>query len=486
MISRFCFPSFLCILFSMRENRRGALPRGRFLGRSECGVSTIALPIRLSASRLGSSPLTILFVLASGAGMMFLSGRLHLLDAWTEVFRSSAVLRWAACPFLISAGIVLAGSVFRMILSAAYKPEALEGVRKADWPHVTVIMAALNEGEFVEQAIDSIFASRYPKDRLEVVCVDDGSKDETLAGMMKSREKHGERIFIIRFKKNLGKRKAICSALKKSRGQVVITFDSDSKLDRSAIRNIVVPLMKDGKTGAVAGRVAVLNENENLLTRMLSSRYSLSFDYGRSYQSVYGAVLCCPGALTAFRKDVLEKISKELLTQKFLNSPCRQGEDRALTTLVLKAGYLVKYQSNALVFTKVPRRFKQVNRMYVRWTRSHIRESLQFARFMFLPYRTKYNALPVFDFLFLNILPPFHLMALAIASFAAFVNPMLVTGTLGFFAVLSFLFSLAYLRNRGYLAAFCGAAFIFISVFTQWWIFPYSALTIKNESWLTR
>jgi hyaluronan synthase len=450
------------------------------------GGSRGVRPLRLSFSKTGSDPLVVLAILACGTALAVLAGELHALDAWIGLFRSTAVLRWTVYPFLALSLIALAGSIFRGVLWISYRPDVPDGTRKIDWPQVTVILSALNEERFIEEAVDSIFSNRYPKDRLDVICVDDGSRDGTLAGMKRSREKHGARLTVIHFRRNLGKRKAIGAALKKARGRVIITFDSDSKLDRSAIRNVVLPIVKDAKIGAVAGHVAVLNENENILTRMMSSRYSLSFDYGRAYQSVYGAVFCCPGALAAFRKEVLDEVAGEWLAQTFMKSPCRQGEDRALTTLVLKAGYLVKYQSNALVYTRVPGRLRQIHRMYVRWTRSHIRESIQFAKFMFLPYRLKHRALPVFDFLFLNFLPPLHLLVMVVMIRAATIDPLLVIRTMGVFTIVAFCLSLFCSRSRGGLLALGGAAGAFLTLFTQWWIVPYSALTVKDQSWMTR
>src|SRR4030042_2223230 len=150
---------------------------------------------------------------------------------------------------------------------------------------------------------------------------------------------------------------------------------------------------------------------------MLSLRYSISFDFGRAYQSVYGTVFVCPGALSAFRKSVLLPFIRKWVNQKFMNTRCLHGEDRALTTYILKAGYLTKYQSNAIVYTKVPASFRQMTRMYVRWTRSYIRESILFARFMFSPYRTKHRLLPILDFFFLNLLHPFHLFAIGLVSY---------------------------------------------------------------------
>ena len=388
---------------------------------------------------------------------------------------------------MIVFGVVFfSGIIFRTILWLRYKPRTPESSGEDDWPYVTVIMPALNEEELITKAIDSVFASNYPKDKLELIAVNDGSTDMTLSGMQRAKKIYGDRLRVISYRSNLGKRKALYSGLKISRGEVIVTVDADSKIGRSAIRNLVAPLLEDPRVGAVAGRVAVLNERENILTRMLAIRYAISFDFGRAYQSVYGTVFVCPGALTAYRRSVLSPFVRDWVRQKFMDTPCLHGEDRSLTTYILRAGYLTRYQSNAVVYTKVPTTFRQMNRMYVRWTRSYLRESILFGRFMFSPYRTRNRFLPVLDFVFLNFLHPFHLYVMGLLTYSFFVQPLFLLRQIAFLTILSFFLSLYYLRtNRSWVFLY-GVPYALMTAFLMWWIVPFSALTIRNQSWLTR
>jgi hyaluronan synthase len=395
-------------------------------------------------------------------------------------------MKIAIYPLVISAVIIVAGVAFRTILWFCYKPQTIGPEEKVDWPFVSVIMPALNEEELVEKSIDSIFACNYPHEKLEVICINDGSTDLTYFHMMRAKLRYRDRLRVINFRQNLGKRKALYSGLKKSRGEIIVTVDTDSKVGRSAIRNLVVPLIKDEKTGAVAGRVAVLNEKHNFLTRMLSIRYSISFNFGRAYQSVYGAVFCCPGALTAYRKTILKGFIQKWVNQKFLNIPCTYGEDRALTTQILKAGYMTRFQSNALVYTKAPSKFVQMNKMYLRWTRSYIRESILFSRFMFSKYRKKHRILPLLDFFFLNMLHPFHMFSFGIVIYSFFIHPLFILRHFAFLVISSFLLSLYYLRTNRSMSFLYGIPYAMITALCLWWLVPFAALTMKNQSWLTR
>lgn len=442
--------------------------------------------LSLPFSKAKSDPLLIFLIVTTSALIILLSLKLRVFHLWVDFLQSTSFLRLITYPLLISAIVVIGGMVFRTILWFLYKPMTVKSDEKVKWPFVSVIMPALNEEELIEASIESIFASHYPQDKLEVICINDGSTDLTLYNMIKAKQKYGDRVKVINFSKNLGKRKALYAGLKKSKGKIIITVDTDSRIGRSAVKNIVVPLIKDKNTGAVAGRVEVLNEKDNFLTRMLTIRYSISFNFGRAYQSVYGGVFCCPGALTAYRKEILQRFIYEWVNQKFLNTPCTYGEDRSLTTKILKAGYMTRFQSNALVYTKVPAKFRQMNKMYLRWTRSYVRESIIFSQFMFTDYRPKYRILPVLDFFFLNFLHPFHIFTLGVMFYSFFIHPLFILRHVAFLVVVSFFLSLYYLRTKKSLVFLYGIPYGIITAFCLWWIVPYAALTMKNQSWLTR
>ncbi len=442
-------------------------------------VSNLSLKKRID-------PFLIFLIAITSIIVLTLSLKFRIFHLWSDFLRSTPFLRIATYFLLISAAVVIGGLIFRTFFWLRYKPMSVKPGEKVKWPFVSVIMPALNEEELIQSSIDSIFDIDYPRDKFEVICINDGSTDSTLSNMLQAKERYGRRLTVINFSKNLGKRKAIYVGLKKSKGEIIVTVDTDSRVEKAAIKNLTLPLINDKNTGAVAGRVEVLNEKENFLTRMLSIRYSLSFNFGRAYQSVYGAVFCCPGALTAYRKEVLNRFIGEWVNQSFLNTPCTYGKDRALTTQILKLGYMTRFQSNAIVHTKVPASFSQMSRMYLRWTRSYIRESVLFAEFMFSNYRSKHRFLPIYDFFFLNFLHPFHIFSLGLITYSFLVHPFFIIRHLTFLVLFSFILSLYYLRTNKSATFLYGIPYGIITAFCLWWIVPYAALTMKNQSWMTR
>jgi hyaluronan synthase len=445
-----------------------------------------SLDIAIPSFKERADTLLILLIVTSSVLIIIVSVKFKILYLWIEFLQSNSFLRAVFYPMALSTAFIIAGIIFRTIIWFRYKPMRVKPGESLDWPFVTVIMPALNEEELIEESIDSIFSCNYPQNRFEVICINDGSSDSTLFHMLNARQRYGDNLKVINFPQNLGKRKALYVGLKKAKGEIIITADTDSRIEKNAIRNLVIPLIKDKKTGAVAGRVEVLNEKDNFLTRMLAIRYSISFNFGRAYQSVYGAVFCCPGALTAYRKDVLQKFIHNWVHQKFLDTQCTYGEDRALTTQILKAGFKTRFQSNAIVYTTVPRTFTQMNKMYLRWTRSYIRESIIFAGFMFTKYRPEKRMLPILDFFFLNFLHPFHILCLSFVVYSFFVNPLFILRHFAVLVIFSFLLSLYYLRAKRSIAFLYGIPYAFLTAFCLWWIVPFAAFTMKNQSWMTR
>jgi hyaluronan synthase len=259
----------------------------------------------------------------------------------------------------------------RTLLWLFYRP-----VAAGDYlPEITAVVPAYNEGRMVRNSLLSLARADYPEDKLHIIGVDDGSRDDTWEHMQAAARLYPQRIQLIRLPQNRGKRAALDAGFRAARGEVVVTSDSDCIIARDALRNLVAPLA-DPHVGAVAGKVVVHNREGSLLTRLLAPQFIVTFDFLRASQSVTGTVLCCPGALAAYRLAALRPLLPLWFNQTFLGTRVGPGEDRYLTTLLMRAGYDARYQSTALVHTLVPTHYRGMSKMMLRWDRSDVRESL--------------------------------------------------------------------------------------------------------------
>jgi len=123
----------------------------------------------------------------------------------------------------------LAFQVVRTILWWRYKPYPLS---PGQLPRVTIIVPAYNEGAMVEKALYSAAASDYPADRLEIICIDDGSKDDTWFYIDRARQRHPDLIKAIRFPQNRGKKEGLYAGFTRGKGDFFVTIDSDSIITR--------------------------------------------------------------------------------------------------------------------------------------------------------------------------------------------------------------------------------------------------------------
>src|SRR5690554_1548590 len=282
---------------------------------------------------------------------------------------------------LAAVGITL----WRLYLVATYRPIA--SVTDDDLPELTVIVPAYNEGEQVLKTLRSLVQSDYPRNKLRIVAVNDGSVDDTWRWMQQGAREFSDCVIALDCRENRGKRAALYEGFGRATGEVIVTVDSDSEVLPDTLRNLVSPLVRDARVGAVAGNVRVLNRDQGVIPAMLDVSFTYSFEFMRASQCRVDTVHCCPGALSAYRRSLVESCKDEWLAQTFCGRPAAIGEDRAMTNLVLRQGFLVRFQANAVVLTEVPTRTAQLCRMYLRWARSNVRETLVMASFVFTRFR---------------------------------------------------------------------------------------------------
>ncbi|HWL87299.1 MAG TPA: glycosyltransferase family 2 protein, partial [Polyangiaceae bacterium] len=262
---------------------------------------------------MGSLPFLGAFV--SVSFMMWGSGRLE-----TRGFAAFGDWAWGCMTSPIGS-IVLIQALYtglQSILWMRYQP--FERPENAVWPKVTVVIPAFNEGPMVERSIRSVARCAYPKELLEIIVVDDGSRDDTFFHMQRLRREHPDLVKLIRFISNRGKRAALEAGFRAATGEILLTIDSDSEIEAQTVHEMVAPFLADPKIGAAAGRVAVLNR-DSMISRMLEVQYALAFDFGRAAQSTYRCVACCPGALSAVRREVILPHLTEWTHQTFLGRP---------------------------------------------------------------------------------------------------------------------------------------------------------------------
>jgi hyaluronan synthase len=393
--------------------------------------------------------------------------------------------RWAelgARPLVIWVAMGLMLMIARTVFWTRYRPFAAADLSSA--PMLSVIVPAYNEGAMVESTIASIAAASYPRERLEIIAIDDGSTDDTWQHVERAARRFPDLVSTLRLAQNQGKRAALAEGFRRARGEIVVTIDSDSVIEPHTLLAIAGPF-RDPRIGTVAGKVAVHNRRAGLIPRMLHVRFVLSFDFLRSAQSFFRTVYCCPGALSAYRTAVVRDVIDEWEGQRFLGVPCTYGEDRALTNCILHAGYDAVYQRTAIVHTVVPETYTKLCKMYLRWDRSYIREELRFARVVWRR-PPLWRALALYESLVTNLRFPVAYLSMGLMVAHAIRDPHAILRMLVGIMVVSTVYVLYYLRSERSWDFVFGILYAYFSFFALTWIFPYAALTVRARGWLTR
>ncbi len=393
--------------------------------------------------------------------------------------------RWGTALVRPTVAWIAMGTLLLAVRTAMwtrYRPWAAAG--EEDAPSLTVVIPAYNEGRMVEKSIESAVAARYPRERLQVLVIDDGSTDDTWRYIERAANRHPGLVTAMRMPKNGGKRAALAAGCRAARGSILVTVDSDSVIESGSLLAIAGPF-RDPTIGAVAGKVAVYNRADNILARMLHVRFILSFDFLRSVQSTFRTVYCCPGALSAYRTGVFREVLEQWEAQTFLGVRCTYGEDRALTNMFLDRGYDAVYQRSAVVHTVVPETYSKLCKMYLRWNRSYVREELRFARIVWKRPALR-GLMALVDTTITNLRYPVAYAAIAFWLAQSVSDPATLVRMLVAIGMASTFYMLYYLRSERSWDFLYGILYGYFSFFALSWIFPYAVLTVRARGWLTR
>ncbi|HZD70868.1 MAG TPA: glycosyltransferase family 2 protein [Actinomycetes bacterium] len=353
------------------------------------------------------------------------------------------------------------------------------------WRSIDVVIPCYNEEpSLLAACCASLEAQDYPRELLHVHLVDDGSWNrEALRGVYQRYE--GRAGWTVQLPaSNRGKRGAQDIAVRLGSGDLLVTIDSDTVLAPDGIRRLVGAFADEG-VAAVTGHVRVINREQNQLTRLIDERYRLLFEHERAAQSQVGAVLCCSGAFSAYRRAALDKVWTDYQSQMFMGRRCVTGDDLHLTNLLLANGYRSKYEPTARADTTVPSTLRGYVRQQLRWNQSFYRELSLTLRV--LPRQRPYIALDVTARLLQPLLLAAGLTLAGMQAVGGLGEPLRVLTAVGTVAImcLSSVGSLTFKATascRGRFMLLYGLIYVGLLIPTRLW----ALTTLYQNRWSTR
>jgi len=260
-------------------------------------------------------------------------------------------------------------------------------------PKVSIIVPAFNEELNAEKTVHNLLKSDYPD--LEVIFVDDGSKDQTY-NRVKSTFENNPKVSVLT-KPNGGKAAALNFGIQQAKGEILVCIDADTVLPANAIPKMI-PYFADSEVGAVAGNVRVGNAI-NLLTCWQSIEYTTSQNFDRRAFDAVNAILVVPGAIGAFRKTAMEEIDG--FTTDTL------AEDCDLTLRLLRAGYRIRSCNDALALTEAPETLNMFLKQRSRWTFGMMQSFWKHRDLLFVSRKLNLSWIALPNLLIFNFIIPF-------------------------------------------------------------------------------
>ncbi|BBI33131.1 glycosyltransferase [Cohnella abietis] len=356
-------------------------------------------------------------------------------------------------------------------------------------PGVSIIIPCFNEEEWIHRTILSCVNQDYPVDKLEVIVIDDRSKDRSVERIQQvidmvhneaERFSTKERVKMHVLPENGGKRVALVKGVEMAKHDLVVFVDSDSFLEPDAIKHLVQPF-QDPRMGGVAGRTDVENKYTNSITKLQTVRYYIAFRIMKAAESWFDSVTCLSGPLSCYRKDLIVKHTDAWLNQKFLGQPATFGDDRSMTNFILKT-HRTAYQDAAICSTIVPSNMGVFLKQQMRWKRSWLRESLRAGLFIWR--KEPFMAL----FFYIGLIVP--IAAPIIVLYNLFYVPIvhhIFPGTfLMGLLMMAMLMSLAHLLFRKSKLWVFGLVFCIFYELVLLWQMPVAWVTFWKSTWGTR
>lgn len=247
-------------------------------------------------------------------------------------------------------------------------------------PEVAFLIPAWNESRTLGGTIESVFNLIYPKDKITIYIINDGSADNTLE-IARSYIVDGKKVnnkninnvrVIVLDKDNGGKHTALNLALTYVTSELIICLDADSYVDEKALI-IATQYFKDESVKGLASCMQI-RDTPTWIHKIQRIEYLLSIFWKKSYSNI-DAIQVVPGPFSIFRKSVFDELGNY--------RPAHNAEDLEMTMRMHKHGYRIVNAHRAYVYTVGPDTLKGLIKQRVRWLRGFLDNAWDYREMFF-------------------------------------------------------------------------------------------------------
>ena len=287
-------------------------------------------------------------------------------------------------------------------------------------PFISILIPCYNEEHMIERKILNTLEINYPKEKFEIIVVESGSTDKTYSKLLRFSLK-GE-IKVIRQSERLGKSSAINQGIKEIKNDIIVLTDSDSTIEKNAIKEIVKNFT-DKKVGAVVGNLTLIS-SESIISKMNNLFNLYLREKLRIWESKLHSASYWSGELCSFRKSIVGMIEEDII-----------ADDRYILLKTIEKGFRAICEKNSIVYENSPKTISNQLVQKRRTMAGTLQGMIRFKNMLFNTSYGLYGMLIMPSHLIRLILSPILLLIIEILSLIAaylILSPVLIIYLLGF------------------------------------------------------
>lgn len=237
-----------------------------------------------------------------------------------------------------------------------------------EYPMVSILVPAHNESLVIVRTVRALLNFNYPKDRYEVIVINDNSSDDT-------DEKLGElqcefpdnKLIVVNTGTEVGgtgKSNALNIGFSLSTGSVIAIYDADNTPEPDALIILVEHLMSDKKLGAVIGKFRTRNKNASILSRFVNIETLTHQCMNQAGRYFFFRLCTIPGTNYVIRRSIIEEIGG--WDTKALS------EDTEISFRLYRMGYYIRQVPNSVTWEQEPHLLNVWFRQRTRWAKGNL------------------------------------------------------------------------------------------------------------------
>lgn len=255
------------------------------------------------------------------------------------------------------------------------------GKPQQEYPMVSILVPAHDEAVVITRTVRALLGLEYPKDRYEIIVINDNSTDDTAEKLEQVQAEFPDRkLIVISTGPEIGgkgKSNALNIGFSVSTGDVIAIYDADNTPQPDALAILVETLMEDDKLGAVIGKFRTRNRNASLLSRFVNIE-TLAYQCMNQAGRYYFFRLCTiPGTNYVIRRSLIEEIGGWDVNAL--------SEDTEISFRLYRMGYYIKQMPLAVTWEQEPHLLNVWFRQRTRWAKGNLYVLAKNMRYIFDP-----------------------------------------------------------------------------------------------------